>query len=961
MFGKYPFETYSAIDGDDLKLGDQVNPWARRVKEDILLGLKTYCDAASSMELEPARFALKNKQATPDGGDHRRNKQQRTVEALLHGVALATMAAGQTYHETVWAPKAKNDEKGLDELGPPCAHIFTPMVLGSNQEACEQKSKEVISSFSMAHIRDKGAAKVQDTVMRCKGRPTKPKENNPGMMELPPGLNSKRAEVPGADCAEYFDRAVNEGCGDPLSYSAVVYELRRVPGLSRPYGSSVDAAEFLGGGAGLDRAAGGRGGSPIRGNDSQTESIGFADVDGDLVRLVRREDGQHEVFVNDDLIWTGTPELKDECDGETEDEQRSLQRQDGEASGMEGDREAPERELPAHSVGGPVGPGAPAAARSSRPPPASSIVSSASGSARARPRGQATEAVQDLGHEFDVRPGRWGDCMREIRSMMAEASKERRSLAEDSGMRQEELLGMVAQMATGASARRRASQEQAASHERALRQQACDLASGAALNHEVLQELLRRHTAGEEPGQEPEGGRGRRSGASSPAARQRQQPPPQQGAPATVDEAAAPAEGPVAVRESTTFRTEGALPAGRGGRRSTVSLFNQTYLAEPDAKVPWMVACYTAYMNIKEPERTGRVARLEVVSRHSFGLIIFMHACWMTWFVDQQARSALDRRSWAYEVDKFFLVMYMAELGLRLVVHRLYFFLSEDAGWNWFDFLIVLIDIMETVLAEGGPAGLSVLRLVRTLKVIRVFRVFRLVHVFHELRFIWGGQTPAVADERRPGEDAAGPHPPVAACRGQARLVTREVVQDDPEEPSRFSVDGKDKSWFVQKGAVSFHCRDPSAFSLDLSFLGGARSLFGERYAGLSRQEQESSINWLVAAGAAFEDWELTGYRDCKLAGFFFLLHLNYRRAGAWSAAPTTASWRTRPGGATRAARSRRASWRCRRARASAWAWSWPGASCGCWTTGALWLEACGPRPAPAAADCPSGGIAQPS
>ncbi|CAK0813867.1 unnamed protein product [Prorocentrum cordatum] len=233
-------------------------------------------------------FAQKSKQATPDAGGNRRKKQRRTVEALPQGedkdddvlgcfvaalsrlartsaaelrdiagiafaclllpmegqAALAMKAPGHTYNETVQALKAKNDEKGL---------------------ACEKKSKEVRLPFWMVHIKDKGAAEVQEVAMRCTGRPTTPKENKPGRTKLPLTLNSKRAEVQGApvaglrrrngaikrgpaprgpleraaqqlleefegsatheDCAEYFDLAVTEGCGDSLSYPAVVYEL----------------------------------------------------------------------------------------------------------------------------------------------------------------------------------------------------------------------------------------------------------------------------------------------------------------------------------------------------------------------------------------------------------------------------------------------------------------------------------------------------------------------------------------------------------------------------------------------------------------------------------------------------------------------------------------------------------------------------------------------------------------
>ncbi|CAK0905558.1 unnamed protein product [Prorocentrum cordatum] len=210
------------------------------------------------MELEPARFALKSKQQTEGIEGASQAKKHRTVEALLQGgsgkddsvlarlvavlarlaltsaaelrdiaglvfvtlllpiegaVAKATKAAGATCHETAQALKKSNDERGLEELGPPRAHIFMAMVMGINQEACEQTSKETIYQFWMAHIKDKGAQEVQESAMHCKCRPTKPKENKPGMVKLSFALNSKHAAVQDALVVELRRRggAVKRG------------------------------------------------------------------------------------------------------------------------------------------------------------------------------------------------------------------------------------------------------------------------------------------------------------------------------------------------------------------------------------------------------------------------------------------------------------------------------------------------------------------------------------------------------------------------------------------------------------------------------------------------------------------------------------------------------------------------------------------------------------------------------
>jgi hypothetical protein len=118
----------------------------------------------------------------------------------------------------------------------------------------------------------------------------------------------------------------------------------------------------------------------------------------------------------------------------------------------------------------------------------------------------------------------------------------------------------------------------------------------------------------------------------------------------------------------------------------------------------------------------------------------------------------------------------------------------------------------------------------------------------------------------------SGPEP-----KGQVLQLTEEVTQD-LEDDTKFGVDGKDKSWFLQKGAIMFRSASTSAFRLKLSFIGGAVNRYGDDYAGLSRSEQAAQENWLLMAGVAPRSQKLTGYKDCKAGGFYFLFHLSYRR-----------------------------------------------------------------------------------
>ena len=65
-------------------------------------------------------------------------------------------------------------------------------------------------------------------------------------------------------------------------------------------------------------------------------------------------------------------------------------------------------------------------------------------------------------------------------------------------------------------------------------------------------------------------------------------------------------------------------------------------------------------------------------------------------------------------LDKLCLAVFVAEIGLKLIAHRLNFFRS---GWNIFDFFIVGISLVP------GAQTLSVLRALRILRVLRVISV----------------------------------------------------------------------------------------------------------------------------------------------------------------------------------------------------------------------------------------------
>ncbi len=70
-------------------------------------------------------------------------------------------------------------------------------------------------------------------------------------------------------------------------------------------------------------------------------------------------------------------------------------------------------------------------------------------------------------------------------------------------------------------------------------------------------------------------------------------------------------------------------------------------------------------------------------------------------------------------VDTAFLCFFVAELALRIFVYRTAFFRD---GWNWFDFVIVLISVVPFV---GNLSGLRALRILRALRLLSIVPEFR--------------------------------------------------------------------------------------------------------------------------------------------------------------------------------------------------------------------------------------------
>jgi len=131
------------------------------------------------------------------------------------------------------------------------------------------------------------------------------------------------------------------------------------------------------------------------------------------------------------------------------------------------------------------------------------------------------------------------------------------------------------------------------------------------------------------------------------------------------------------------------------------------------------------------------------------GAIILLNAFTIGLQTDYLARNRTEDLPVPYIViEQFFLVIFTAELSLRVYVHRLHFlydpekYVNSTILWNWFDSLVVCTQLIEEVLnvvakSKGIKSqNFRLMRVLRILRLMRVLRVMRVLRLISELRTI---------------------------------------------------------------------------------------------------------------------------------------------------------------------------------------------------------------------------------
>jgi len=142
-----------------------------------------------------------------------------------------------------------------------------------------------------------------------------------------------------------------------------------------------------------------------------------------------------------------------------------------------------------------------------------------------------------------------------------------------------------------------------------------------------------------------------------------------------------------------------------------------------------------------EPKRSGVL--YNIVSSKAFEftviVVITLNLAFTVYETDWQMkhrRSHLTSTMVAIEV--LFTCVYLVEIALKLLVHRMYFFCNKHMYWNVFDLFLIVsgsLDTLWQLIFSGSPMGSPLyMRIARVGQ--RLFRVFRYMRFFHDLRLM---------------------------------------------------------------------------------------------------------------------------------------------------------------------------------------------------------------------------------
>jgi len=141
-----------------------------------------------------------------------------------------------------------------------------------------------------------------------------------------------------------------------------------------------------------------------------------------------------------------------------------------------------------------------------------------------------------------------------------------------------------------------------------------------------------------------------------------------------------------------------------------------------------------------EPLREGKLASITNSAWFIvLNIVVILCDSAFTAVVTDYSMDAINRNptTFMYVVEVAFVLFYVVECSMRIVVHGKYFFVSNEMSWNLFDLVLTLQGVADIVLTHGVTVDhghVQFMRLVRLVKLGKILRLFRAVSWLRDLR-----------------------------------------------------------------------------------------------------------------------------------------------------------------------------------------------------------------------------------
>eukprot|EP00927_Polykrikos_kofoidii_P083978 TRINITY_DN8737_c0_g1_i7.p1 TRINITY_DN8737_c0_g1~~TRINITY_DN8737_c0_g1_i7.p1 ORF type:complete len:672 (-),score=70.56 TRINITY_DN8737_c0_g1_i7:126-2081(-) len=141
------------------------------------------------------------------------------------------------------------------------------------------------------------------------------------------------------------------------------------------------------------------------------------------------------------------------------------------------------------------------------------------------------------------------------------------------------------------------------------------------------------------------------------------------------------------------------------------------------------------WYSLKMPPRTDRLYMFQASIKFEliFAVVIFANFVFQIVRVNNSVEGAKETLLF-HIVDLSFGAIFGLECAIKIAATGWYFFVRDGMFWNWLDFILVLMSVIDVFLHTSETGGANVVRVIRFFRLVKTLRVVRVMMLCKTLR-----------------------------------------------------------------------------------------------------------------------------------------------------------------------------------------------------------------------------------